>query len=175
MMTLGLSPALAVSPSGAPAPPALPEGNLLLWTEAMDNAAWAKTGVSVTADLANNPNPPGDGSATADACDFTASGRILRQVTSLAASTGSSVADIDPVPAGWTRFSTTATFDIGQMTVSVYVQHVSNVGTLRLFLNIIGGFVSASLISQDDAVVANVWGWQLEAGASATAYTPRTT
>jgi hypothetical protein len=153
-----------------------PVGNLLLWTEHLDNAAWGKVVVTVSPDAAANPNPPGDGSSSADQCSFASGNRRIEQVTGLATAGASNLTNINPVPGSWTRYSVSTTFpDIGALTASVYVQHVSNSGTLRLGLDNSGGFVRTYLLSVTNAVAVNVWGWQLETGASATAYQPRTT
>lgn len=170
--------AFQAAPAAAVAPPALPEGNQLLWTEAMDNAAWTKTTfLTVTADLAPNPSPPGDGSSTADQCAYANFSRRLSQTTTLACS-GAELAmtNINPVPASWTRFNATATFTgLGDLVASVYVQFISGLGSLRLDIDVVGGFIRCSLLSVGGAVAANVWGWQLESGATPTAYSPRTT
>lgn len=143
----------------------------------MDNAAWVKSSVTVSADAAPNPTPPGDGASTADQCSFTGANRRLEEVTSLAATSGTTAeTEISPVPGEWTRFEVTNNFPgVGDVVCSVYVQHVSNVGTLVLGLRQFGGFVRAYLLSVDAAVAVNIWGWQLEAGTAATDYTPRTT
>lgn len=151
--------------------------NLLLWTEAIDNAVWQKNLVTVTPDFAANPNPPGDGSSTADACAFGGANRFMAQAIATTTAGASNSQAINPVPATWTRISVSTTFDVGTYTASVYVQLVSGLGSLKLVLdgNGAGGTIRAQLITQTAAVVALVWGWQLETGGTATGYVPRTT
>jgi hypothetical protein len=169
---------MAVSMDGAPgdaAPaPSPTTQNLLRWTEAMDNAVWTKIAVTVLADAAANPNPPGDGSLTADNCSFVGSNRFLRQTTAIAAASGSNATSFTPTVGVWNQFTSTATFDTGTYTLSVFVQGVSGAGTLRLNLTVLGGFIDCNLQSTN-SLICNVWGWQLETGPTFTTYIPRTT
>lgn len=152
----------------------IPSGttNLLLWTEAMDDAVWAKFVVTVTPDSAANPSPPGDGSSTADLCAWGGSSRRLSQTTGITAATGTG-SQLVTASGSWTRVTKTVAFDVGQYTASVYTQSVTGAGSVSLFLDVSGGFIRASLLS-NNVVSFNVWGWQLETGAVATDYVPRT-
>lgn len=175
MMSLGLGLSLGV-PHAASSGPA---SNLLLWTEALDNAVWTKgAAVTITADAASNPAPPGDGSITADLVTFGGANRFLKEASAIATVDGgaSGTLNINPVPLAWTRFQISCTFsDVGSYVASVYVLLSAGAGTLRLSLNGSGGFVTVTLTSITAAVSAYVWGWQLETGALATGYVPRTT
>lgn len=166
---------LGLDVGAAPVAPAPPGGasNLLLWTEAMDNAVWSKN-ASVTPDASANPSPPGDGSSTADLCTFVAANRFILQSSGIPATSGSAVLNITPTGT-WTRYVRDTVFDVGTYTVSVYVQGVSGLGTLRLVLDVAGGVIEAKITAIAAASVANIWGWQLETGGSATGYVPRTT
>lgn len=147
--------------------------NLLLWTEALDNAAWSKN-IGVTPDASANPFPPGDGTSTADLCTFVAANRFILQSSGIVAASGGAVLNITPTGT-WTRYVRDTVFDVGTYTLSVYVQGVSGLGTLRLTLDVAGGVIEAKITATGAASVANIWGWQLETGGTATGYVPRTT
>lgn len=139
----------------------------------MDNAAWTKIAVTVTPDVIANPNPPGDGTLTADSCSFVGSNRFLRQTTTIAATTGSGNASFTPTVGVWTQVTATTAFDTGTYTLSVFTQGISGVGALKFGLSVLGGFIDCNLQSTNSLICA-VWGFQLEVGGAFTTYVPRT-
>lgn len=139
----------------------------------MDDAVWTKVVVTVTPDDAASPNPPGDGSSTADLCFWSGANRTLAQTTTVAATAGSGATSFLPA-ATWNRESVTVVIDGASYTASVYVQDQGATGNqLRLFVDVSGGFIRVRLVSLDGSSAAHVWGWQLEQSASATAYQKR--
>lgn len=139
----------------------------------MDNAAWTKVVVTVTPNDAASPNPPGDGSSTADLCSWGGANRTLSQTTTIAATAGSGAMSFLPA-ATWNRETATVAIDGTSYTLSVYVQDLGATGNqLRLFVDVAGGFIRVRLVSLDGTSAAHVWGWQLEQSATATAYQKR--
>jgi hypothetical protein len=147
--------------------------NFLLWTEALDNPAWTKgPSVSIVPDQLAEP---ANGAMTADEALFASANRNLSQLTSIAATSGSA-SRIDTPPVNWSRTVLTAAFDIGTYTLSFYMQRgPTNIGQVRTFLEVAGGFVQVRVQSFGGAVDAYMTDWQLEAGATASSYVPRTT
>ena len=141
------------------------EENLLTYSKGFDNAAWAKTTTTVTANSLAAP----DGTTTADT--LTATGANATTLYSFTATanpyvfsiylyrkTGTGNVDItvdgttwvtQTLTAGWTRFNTTLTTAAGTKTCGVRIA-----------------------ISGDEVYT---WGAQLEQRSSVTAYTPTTT
>ena len=174
MMSCCLGMALGAPVGGAaPAPPLT--GNQLLWTEDLTNAVWVKAAITITADATANPNPPGDGSTTADLAAWSAASRNLQQATAISAISGGGSATFLPSWAIWTRQEVTAVIDGVDWVASVYVMDQAGMGNnLRLFLEVALGVIRVRLTSLVGPVGAYVWGWQLETGTTAGSYTPRT-
>lgn len=171
-VALGVGLGRAVGSSGEVGP----AENLLTWTEELDNAVWSKNVVTVTADDAANPSPPGDGSTTADLCSWGGATRHILQNTAIATAGLASFSTTFAPPAVWERKSVTGTIDGTNYTASVYVQDQSVSGnSLRLFLEDPTGVIRVRLLSIGGALAAHVWGFQLEVGSSPTTYVPRTT
>lgn len=171
LLALGKSPTRYGSPSSVGRGAALASINLLLWTEEFDNAAWTKTAVTVTADLAADPL----GGSTADTAVDAVGGGAVRQSSATTASTGSAAtATVSPL-ATWSRFSVTGTFDGVSYTWSVHLQDLTETATLRLRLDRFAGKLRASVENLGGAATFNLWGAQLEQAASASAYEHRTT
>lgn len=139
----------------------------------MDDAVWTKVVVTVTPDDAASPNPPGDGSSTADLCSWGGSNRTLLQASSVVGAAGSYSTTFTPA-VSWNRETLTGSIDGADYTASVYIQDQGATGNqLRLFLEVSGGVIRVRLFSVGGSVAAHVWGWQLEQSASATAYQKR--
>lgn len=142
----------------------------------MDNAAWTKIAVTITPDNIANPSPPGDGSATADLCAFSGANRTLSQTTTIPATTGPGTSTDFTPAVTFNREFHTAAIDGVNYVVSVYVQDQGALGnTLRLSIQVVGGFIQARVVSSGGSVSAHIWGWQLELGTVPSAYIPRTT
>lgn len=152
--------------------PIIVASNLLRWTEALDNAAWTKgTGVSVLADQLSEPV---NGAATADEVLYVLGNRNLSQLTTIVATVGTATAIITPSVL-WGRSTLSATFDTGAYTLSFYMQRgPTNLGQIRLVLEVVGGFVNVRASSFAGSVDAYMTDWQLETGSVATVYQPRT-
>lgn len=168
MIWVGITPALAAAASGGvPAPPA---ENLLLWTEALDNAAWTTSAgsVAVTANAAAAPAE----TITAESLEFSPNARF-GQTSSVAATAGAFAFHTYDTVVTWVRASVTGTFDGVAYTFSIYLWGAGFVVQLRL--ERVGGFLRCSLSDAGDEAIVLAWGAQLEVGGVATPYVPRTT
>lgn len=141
MIGVGLSAGLGGAAQGGGAP-ASPNPNLLLWSEALDNAAWTKAGAMVNANTALDP---GGVESTADEIVFAASGSV-RQVTTTPALAGDPVFVSASPTAEWGRFSISGTFDEAVYVFSVYIRDPSASASVTLRIDRSGGFLRCSLI-----------------------------
>ncbi len=152
--------------------PAEPNPNLLLWSEACDNAAWAKTATTIFAD---NALDPGGINATADLVQFTLGTGAIRQTTSVAAASGAgaNLGIFDVASDVLTRYEISAVFDGVAYTYSAYLQsnEVGVGGRIRIDRS--GGFIRCSFEDVGDAAAFWVAWQQLEVGATATVYVKR--
>ena len=154
----GSSPGTGISAGGiipSAASPDEPNPNLLLWSEEADQAAtWIATGVTVTANQANDPL----GAPTADLLTFAAGG-TLRQVTPVAATTGAAVFAI--INTDSPRPNVTGTFDD---VVYVFSFHpIGGDGTvMRLRIDRSGGFLRVSVEDVGDEATVNAAWFKLE-------------
>lgn len=158
MMTLGLSPALGSAPVSAPAGP---NPNLLLWSEALDNAAWTKTACTIV--------PDQDG--TADELASTGATCALRQVTNTASTSGAAVtAVVGPHPAGYVNDSLTGTFDGLPYTLTMRSKDAGGGESVTLRIDRSGGFLRASVEDPSGAADILIAFLQLEQAGAFTTY-----
>lgn len=151
---LGLGLQFASGAPAAAAPP--PNPNLLLWSEEMQQAAWVKTGVTVTAD-AGSPSW-----STADQVAFSGGATVLAQTSGVAATAGvTAFSDIE-VTTEEVRYSVTGTFDGASYVLSVHMADPVGGRLIRLQLHRVGGFLMASLRNIGDSPTLLVVGWKLE-------------
>ena len=144
--------------------------NLLLWTEALDNAVWTKSaGVTVAANVAADPVS----APTADRVTSPALNGSVSQVSLTAAATGSAVTLDYTLTTSWSRQEATGTFDGLPFTFSCYLKAGDAGSDVRLQLDRSGGFLRVQVIDRADGVVVLAWGAQLEQAASASAYRAR--
>ena len=155
-------PRLGGLSEGAPAassPSANP--NLLLWSEEMQQAAWTQTG-DVTVSANAGLNPAGDEN-TGDDLSFGAVNARHGQTTSIAATTGAAVFLNITLTGSYAPKSLSGTFDGTTYYLSLYIFEPSAGGSdIQLRLEIVGGFLTASLRDTGDDPVVRVWGWKLE-------------
>lgn len=162
MIGVGLSVGLASAPqSGGPA---APNPNLLLWSETFDNATWAKSNATVTANAGLDPL----GGSTADEVANGTSTATIGEVSTVAAASGGATVTVVPL-AEWTRFSVTATFDTGQFTFSLWLRDPADNGSdLQVRMEVSGGFIRCFLRDGGESLTFLAWGAKLEIGGSAT-------
>lgn len=165
MIGVGLSVGLAGAPqTGAGAEP---NPNLLLWSEALDNAVWTANGAAVTANAANDP----DGQSTAERVAFDPEGNVS-QVTPVAATTGDPVGATKTAGAALARFDITGVFDGTTYRYSVYAKGAGVNFSMSLFRS--GGFIVARLANPDDVDgIAVDFAWAKLETPSLTAYVKR--
>jgi hypothetical protein len=156
----GLPVALMGSGVSAPANP-----NLLLWSEALDNAVWVKSGAVVTADAGLDPN----GQMTAESVAFSAFGS-LTQVTSMAATTASGSASRTPTPT-LSRFNISGLIDGVAHIFSAYLSSAASSDVI-LSMSVVGGFAAVKIRDGGDAETFTVSWAKLETPAL-TAYVKR--
>lgn len=156
---------------GGAAPSPDPNANLLLWSEEMQRAAWVQTGdVTVSANAGLNP---GSDETTADDLLFGAINARHSQTTGIAATTGAAVVLNITLTGAYVRRSLTGTFDGTAYYLSLYIFEPSGDGSdIQLRLEIVGGFLVASLRDTGDDPTVRVWGWKLETP-TLTAYVKR--
>jgi hypothetical protein len=160
----GLGSPSAGGGGGAVGPP---NPNLLLWSEDLDNASWAKTGCMVVANQ-------GGTTGTADEIISSAGTAAVRQVTSIAASSGSAATATTAFHAGsFGRDSVTGTFDGLPYTFSAESRDSGGGETYTLRLDVVGGFLRVSVeepVGDGDALFQY---FQLEQAAAFTTYHSR--
>lgn len=147
-----------------------PNINLLLWSEALDDATWTKTSCSVTPQAAVDPG----GMNTAEAMISAAPGAALRQVTTTAAAAGAAVTAVLAFGFSYARGSVTGTFDGEVYTFSIYARDtgVALEPAVTLRIDRSGGFLRCSIEDPvGDGEYLLAWA-QLQVGAM-TAYSPR--
>lgn len=165
------SPGVGVGIGGSPVveePGANP--NLLLWTEAFDNAVWTATSAAIVADAVADPFAV----LTAETVTNSAGG-ALRQISGTASTTGAAATALVDTGGEWIRRSVSGTFDSLSYTFSVYLRDGTGGGipSLRLRLDRSGGFLRCSIEDAGDEAIYHAWGAQLEQAASASTYQKR--
>lgn len=141
--------------------------NLLLWTEAFDNAPWTASNCSVVPNAATDPL----GGVTAETATNLSAAGALFQVSTTTAGTGAATSEDVGVSAIWARRSVTGSFDSKPYVFSLYLKNPA--GELRLTLDRSGGFLRCLIRDIGDETVYDVWGAQLEQSASPTEYEKR--
>lgn len=167
MIGVGLSVGLAGAPQSGGA--AEPNPNLLLWSEAFDNAVWVATSATVTANATNDP----DGFPTADGAVFTAGAGALAQTSQTAATSGSTASLVITLPGAWTRRELTGTFDGLAYTFSAWFLDNGSGADVLLRIQRSGGFLVTRIADVGGGASFFAWGAQLEQAAAATAYVKR--
>lgn len=157
------SPGVGIGVGGSPAEEAGGGNpNLLLWTEEFDNAVWSKSGASVAADVDGN----------VDRVTLTATTGSIGQTSATAASVGATATATASLTASMTRFSVSGTYDGLPYTFSVEMRDAAT-PDVQLRLEIVGGFLRASIRDVGDAATPECTAAQLEQSATATAYQRR--
>lgn len=164
-------PRLGGLSEGAPAASSPSNPNLLLWSQELNREPpWSRT--SVTQILTDNAVAPDD-TTTAELVTLDVFGAI-REISTTAATSGAGDSlSIFDVATTWTRYEIAATFDIGTYVFSVYLKQTEAGIGGRILLDRSGGFLRCSYEDVGDGSACWVWGMQLEAGATATAYVKR--
>lgn len=139
-----------------------------------DNEVWVKTSVVIVADSATDPN---EGS-TADVATVSLGGTIV-QTSETVVGAGAPASSGKNITDAWGRYTVTGTYGGIQHTGSVYMKSVAPTGTINIRLTrAVGtGLIVFSILDSQGLgpLGVAVWGAQLEVGASATDYVPRTT
>lgn len=145
--------------------------NLLRWTEQFDNPVWVASGVTVTPDAVA---PPPD-TSRADRLVFAADSQIS-QLSQTAVATGVGGLSAPAITTGWQRFEKAAVFDGDSYTFSIFM--MGAVGGEPVSIGIVrtSGVLQA-LLFENASVGATIFvsGAQIELGATAGDYFPRTT
>lgn len=144
------------SQGGAPAPE--PNPNLLLWSEEFQQSEWAKTSATVTADAGDAPL----GGSVADRIALTSFGNVS-QVSTVAATVGSTSVSSAILSTAWQRFSVSGTFDGTAYVFSVYLREEVAAGLeVRLRIERSGSFLACRLQDLGDEPIFLAWGAKLE-------------
>lgn len=143
-----------------------PNPNMLLWTEALDNAAWVKSSVAVSSDSASSPIS----TMTAETLTYTAGGLVRESATTASPPPGTFVDNLASVTTSWQRFSVTDSLGATTFTFSIYLK-ASVACHVTMRLRGLGGTIQCFLSDLDSsAPVFFAWGAQLESGPTPTTY-----
>lgn len=165
MIGVGLSVGLAGAPQSGGA--AEPNPNLLLWSEALNNAAWVASGATVTANAANDP----DGLPTAERVAYDAEGS-LSQTTDVLVAAGDPASATKLAGAALERHDITGTFDGAPYRFSVYAKGADANFSMALFRS--GGALVVRLSNPDDGGGIDVdFAWTKLETPTLTAYVKR--
>lgn len=163
---MSLSPVVAAALGGPPlgVTAEVINPNLLLKSEAFNDAAWTKSSATVTANATTDPL----GGTTADEVAFSTGSGSVAQTTTIAAASGG-VSGVQTPTSTWQRFSVTATLDVGTYTFSAWLLDPSdNAFGVRMRIDVSGGFVRCAFTDVGDLADVFAWGAKLETGASVT-------
>lgn len=154
----GSSPGTGISAGGgiSSAGPPEPNPNLLLWSEAMQQAAWVAVDATVTADQGQDEL----GATTADEIAFAVGGTVT-QVTDIPAVAGANQGATFEAPAARERFSHSGTFDGTVYVYSAFLESATG-GQFRLELLRSGGFLAVRFRDIGDETVVLVSQVKLE-------------